>query len=464
YANEYLQKKRHLQAMFNIGKVTKESNASLHRLVDDFDRHVKMLHQLGEPTAQWSTVLEYVLCTKLPDETLRTLGASKVSAVRRYDLLERRFAKNAKLKEEYHAFMKEYLDLGHMSLVRDGDTVPAESYYLPHHPVFKESSTTTKIRVVFDGSSKTTSGYSLNDALCVGPVVQDDLLDQLLRFRTYKVALVGDIAKMYRQILLHPDDRPLVRILFRFEPQQPVETYQLNTVTYGLAPSSFLATRALIQLADDEDNAYPRAGPALRKNFYVDDFIGGAQSVEAATRLRTELAELLQKGGFELRKWTSNCVDVLHGLDEAQVGTTTKMSFDSHEAVKTLGISWVPQGDWLVFEGVCQPDDDVITKRSVLSAIAKMYDPLGMIAPIIIRAKMIMQEIWVSSRDWDESLPEDIVCKWKQFQKEIRSLSQYRMDRFILLPEARNIELHTFADASSAAYGACTYLRTCITA
>ncbi|XP_041787582.1 uncharacterized protein LOC121602893 [Anopheles merus] len=342
--------------------------------------------------------------------------------------------------------MKEYLDLGHMSLVRDGDTVPAESYYLPHHPVFKESSTTTKIRVVFDGSSKTTSGYSLNDALCVGPVVQDDLLDQLLRFRTYKVALVGDIAKMYRQILLHPDDRPLVRILFRFEPQQPVETYQLNT------------------LADDEGNAYPRAGPALRKNFYVDDFIGGAQSVEEATRLRTELAELLQKGGFELRKWTSNCVDVLHGLDEAQVGTTTKMSFDSHEAVKTLGISWVSQGDWLVFEGVCQPDDDVITKRSVLSAIAKMYDPLGMIAPIIIRAKMIMQEIWVSSRDWDESLPEDIVCKWKQFQKEIRSLSQYRMDRFILLPEARNIELHTFADASSAAYGACTYLRTCITA
>ncbi|XP_049291622.1 uncharacterized protein LOC125768263 [Anopheles funestus] len=426
---------------------------------DGYSPEERRCEQLFQTTTTRDKDGRYIVrLTRHPDFGVR-LGASKTSAKRRFELLEKRFVRNAKLKEEYHAFMKEYYELGHMRLVRDELPEPVESYYLPHHPVFKESSTTTKIRVVFDGSSKTTSGYSLNEALCVGPVVQDELLDQLLRFRTYRVALVGDIAKMYRQILLHPDDRPLVRIFFRFSTQQPVQIYELNTVTYGLAPSSFLATRALIQLADDEGDAYPRAGPALRKNFYVDDFIGGANSVEEATLLRDELAELLLKGGFELRKWTSNCPDVLRGLDESQIGTTSKMSFASHEAVKTLGISWVPQEDWLLFEGLCQPDTDVITKRSVLSTIAKMYDPLGMIAPIVIRAKMIMQEIWTYSCDWDDALPAGIVSKWKQLQQEIQSLSQYRMERYVLVPGARKIELHTFSDASTVAYGACTYVR-----
>ena len=132
-----------------------------------------------------------------PDFGLR-LGESKSGAQRRFHLLEKRFKRNSKVKEEYHAFMREYLDLGHMTAVRKGTPEPTECYYLPHHPVLKETSTTTKIRVVFDGSTKTTSGFSFNESLCVGPVVQDDLLDQLLRFRTYRVALVGDIAKMYR--------------------------------------------------------------------------------------------------------------------------------------------------------------------------------------------------------------------------------------------------------------------------
>ena len=106
-----------------------------------------------------------------------------------------------------------------------------------------------------------------------------------------------------------------------------------------------------------------------------------------------------------------------------------------------------------------QPDSAFATKRSVLSTIAKMYDPLGMMAPIIIRAKIIMQEMWVSSCDWDDPLPDCIVAKWKQFQLEVSSLTNCSMDRYVLLPNVTKMELHTFADASIAAYGACTYVR-----
>ncbi|XP_062713961.1 uncharacterized protein LOC134290779 [Aedes albopictus] len=386
------------------------------------------------------------------------LGASKANALRRFQLLEKRLERDAKLKEDYHAFMQEYLDLGHMRLVGTHEKEPAVAYYLPHHPVFKDSSTTTKVRVVFDASAKTSTGYSLNEALSVGPVVQDDLLDIMIRFRTFKVAVVGDIAKMYRQVLLHPDDRSLVRIFFRFTPSSPVQVYELLTVTYGLAPSSYLATRTLKQLADDEGEAYPLGGPALRKSFYVDDFIGGAQSVQEAIRLRTEMSELLAKGGFELRKWTSNELDVLQGLKDDQIGTQSSLEFSPNETVKALGICWEPEADTLRFDSSVDENSKPPTKRSILSAISRLFDPLGLIAPVVVKSKILMQELWLLSCGWDDPVPEQVQQKWENIRSELPKISSYRVDRYALLPNS-TIQLHTFSDASESAYGACIYAR-----
>ncbi|XP_062542528.1 uncharacterized protein LOC134210503 [Armigeres subalbatus] len=92
------------------------------------------------------------------------LGESKIGALRRFEQLERRLERDQKLKEEYHDFMREYLSLGHMRLVESDDVNHSHIYYLPHHPVIKEASTTTKVRVVFDGSARTSTGFSLNEA------------------------------------------------------------------------------------------------------------------------------------------------------------------------------------------------------------------------------------------------------------------------------------------------------------
>ncbi|XP_055622079.1 uncharacterized protein LOC129765691 [Toxorhynchites rutilus septentrionalis] len=351
------------------------------------------------------------------------IGESRNNAQRQFEHLEKRLERDPHLKEEYRKFIKEYISLGHMRLVEaDDDDAPA--YYLPHHPVVKEESTTTKVRVVFNGSAKTSTGFSLNEALCVGPVVQDDLLDIILRFRTFPIALVADIAKMYRQILVHPDDVRFQRILWRFSGKTPIQVYELLTVTYGLAPSSYLATRTLQQLAEDEGAAYPIGGPALKKNFYVDDFIGGAQSIEEAIRLRTELDELLPKGGFELRKWASNRLEVLQGLSNEQM----------------------------------QFSDAVPTKRSILSDTARLFDPLGLIAPVVVRAKIVIQELWLLSCDWDDPVPEPLRSKWESYQQELLKISEHRVDRYALLSDSV-VQMHTFADASQSAYGACTYAR-----
>ncbi|XP_053685671.1 uncharacterized protein LOC128735203 [Sabethes cyaneus] len=386
------------------------------------------------------------------------LGESKTNTMQRFVRLEKRLERNPKLKQDYHEFIQEYLNLGHMRLIEVEDNDVSKAYYLPHHPVIKEASTTTKMRVVFDGSAKTSTGYSLNDALRVGPVIQDDLFTQILRFRTYPIALVSDIAKMYRQVLVHQDDRPMQRIFWRFSSAEPIRIYELSTVTYGLAPSSFLATRTLQQLATDEGNAYPLGGPALRNNFYVDDFIGGAQTIEEAIQLRTELADLLSKGGFILRKWSSNKLAVLQGLDETQIATKSTVRFSPNETIKALGICWEPEADLLRFDSnvtshVCSP-----TKRSILSNIAKLYDPLGIIAPIVVRAKILMQELWLLSCKWDDPVPETIRQKWESFHSELTNISSYRVPRYAFLLESK-VQLHTFADASEAAYGACSYIR-----
>jgi hypothetical protein len=177
------------------------------------------------------------------------LGESYNIAKRRLLNLENRLANNTKLKNEYTHFMNEYTSLGHMEQVQDDQiNDKEEAYYLPHHAVFKEASTSTRLRVVFDASCKTSNGVSLNDVLLKGPVLQDDLIYILARFRTHNFVLSADITKMYRQFWVTKAHRIFQRILWRTNPQENIKIFQLNTVTYGTVPASFLATGCLHKL------------------------------------------------------------------------------------------------------------------------------------------------------------------------------------------------------------------------
>jgi hypothetical protein len=282
------------------------------------------------------------------------LGMSCHSAENRLLALERRLERDVTLKTEYHHFMREYEELGHMTPVisHDGNQ---PCYYLPHHPVFKESSTTTKTRVVFDGSAKTSNGLSLNDILHVGPTVQPDLYSTVLRFRTHQICFTADIAKMYRQILIHPQDRDLQRILWRYSPNDPIQEYQLNTVTYGTSAAPFLATRCLNKLAEDNHIEYPRAAQALSEEFYVDDLLSRATTLHEAVVTQQELKLLLQTAGFTLRKWASNSQDFLYLISDEEKATNHSLSFDSKDGVTTLGLQWLPKLDQLQGRATLQP-------------------------------------------------------------------------------------------------------------
>ncbi|XP_053698496.1 uncharacterized protein LOC128745446 [Sabethes cyaneus] len=403
------------------------------------------------------------------EEIIAELGSSRSIAERRYYQIERRLARDENLREQYCNFMREYQALGHMRLVSE-TTGEGNRCYLPHHPVVKEESTTTKLRVVFDASARTTSGFSLNDGLLAGPVIQNDLRAIILRSRTRQIMLVADIEKMFRQIDICPEDRCLQSILWRSNPHQPLATYELSTVTYGTKPAPFLATRTLIQLATDEAERFSLAAKAVKEDFYMDDAITGADDPTTAKELRIQLQELMQSGGFVLRKFASNCEAVLEDLpaENRSVYSTDGIHLDPNSTVKTLGLVWMPNTDVFRFKFRIQSitSDTVLTKKRILSEIASLFDPLGLIGAVITKAKIFMQSLWCLRDEdnkalaWDAKLPSNLENEWLSFHQQLPALNDLRIERLATLPNPISVQLHLFSDASEKAFGVCAYLRT----
>lgn len=224
---------------------------------------------------------KYVVCLPFKKST-HLLGNSRHKASRMLISLWNKFRTDVEYAQTYVNFMSEYEDLDHMKLVAENQPEPQPNYYLPHHGVQNAHSTTTKLRVVFNGSSSTTSKISLNDILHTGPKLQLDLLDVLIRFRQFRYVFSADIQRMYRQIKVHPQDWRFQRILWS-QSAEHIKTYELTTVTYGLACAPYLALRTMAQLVEDEKHNFPLAVPCLTKGRYVDDVFGGSDSIEMAT-------------------------------------------------------------------------------------------------------------------------------------------------------------------------------------
>ncbi|GFW70033.1 integrase catalytic domain-containing protein [Trichonephila clavipes] len=354
----------------------------------------------------------------LPFHTPPTrLGNSKQNAIRRLISVERHLISNPDKYKLYRNFIKEYLDLKHIELVPDSEINNIKSLYLPHHGVVRDTSCTTKLRVVFDASSKTSSGLSLNDLLMVGPRVQPELFPILIQFRIFSVAICADVEKMFRQIKVHEEDVDWQRILWRDSPTEPIREYRLTTVTYGTSSAPFLSTRTLRQLAIDEQENYPAASRATLSHFYVDDLLSG--------KLKA--------------------VDSKHTIKDDQ-------------PVKILGIAWLPDVDKFTFT-ITVNETDVWTKRKVLSEVAKIFDPLGWLAPSVVISKIFLQELWSHHLSWDEELPDSLARQWRTFQEQLPLLTNIKIPRCILIPQAIDVQVHGFCDSSEKAYCAVIYIR-----
>uniref|UniRef100_A0A8D8XPA3 Peptidase A2 domain-containing protein n=1 Tax=Cacopsylla melanoneura TaxID=428564 RepID=A0A8D8XPA3_9HEMI len=392
----------------------------------------------------------YVVRLPFRDETPPDLGNNIAAATDRLLKLERRFEKQPDFKNLYHANLQDYVDSGHMTLAK----TPA-SYSLTHHGVLKQSST-TRLRVVFNPAEKSHSSLpSLNESLLIGPKLQNNINDIILNFRCHPIVLLADIKQMYRGVKLDPRDWKYQQILWRFSPYEPIQTYEINRVCFGVSSSPFHALRVIKQLIKDEGDRFPAAAQVLDTDVYIDDVCTGASSVDEACQLRADLSALLGKAGFELRKWSSSHPSVLAGLDVDLLEKPHK--FGDAETIQVLGIQWDSKEDVFCYQ--VETLSDCLTKRQVLSQIARMYDLPGFLGPVVIWMKILLQQVWLQGLGWDDPLPSDMLDQWNKFVSDMPCLRELKIPRYILDTYVYPPELIGFSDASSSAMAAVVYLR-----
>ncbi|CAI6371089.1 unnamed protein product [Macrosiphum euphorbiae] len=355
--------------------------------------------------------------------------------------------------------MKEYFDMGHMREVTTEEELFKKGYYLPHHPVLKSLSLTTKTRVVFYGSARTTSGLALNDVLMRGPTVQEDIFSILVRFRKHQYVITTDIEKMFRQIMISPEDCHLQRILWRANPSEMLRTYNLLTITYGTTPASFMATQCLVTLAEEIEKENPKVAEVISRDFYMDDLMTGCDTVEECMQLQKHITVILESAKLPLRKWCSNSHLIIDNISENDKDPLFVLNLGDEDTVKSLGLCWQPSLDQFKFNIAIPLDRVTLTKRKLLSELNRVFDPLGFLGPVLIKGKIFLQHLWQKKIDWDAPLQADIQEKWRKYYSGLELLKELCIHRKCKFQSGDQLEVHGFCDASIEAYGACIYIR-----
>lgn len=393
----------------------------------------------------------------LPFKGDRTsLGDSIGNAKRRFLALERKLLADPSIKQEYDNVFIEYLQKGYLKVVGNiSMALDKPHYVIPHHGVVRKDKTTSRLRIVLDGSSPTQNGISLNDILHVGPNLQNDLFRILLRFRLRPIAISADIRQMYLRILVQEKDLCFQRLLYRFHPNDQIQVYEMTRVPFGLCCSPFLAIRSIRQLATEESARYPHASEVAMRDIYMDDLATSCQSVEEGIQLSEQLIRMFAAGGFELVKFSSNSPKIMasippeHRVSEAVV-------FSPTDELKILGLRWLPAEDKFSF--IVNPQYSQCTKRNMLSVIARLWDLLGFIAPVTLLAKLMVKSLWNENIDWDETPPSRIIKLWQNFVSELHLLQNIKLPRHVGITDDCVVSLLGFADASEVAYGGMVYV------
>ena len=380
---------------------------------------------------------------------------------------------------ECQKVIDEQLKAGIIEKVSNLDTYD-DCHYLPHRPVVRQQAKTTKVRIVYDASSKAGKGTaSLNDCLHVGPSLNPLLYDILIRFRMGSIVLTADIEKAFLNIEVDKQDRDYLRFLWCPNPSDKdpnIEVYRFCRVVFGVNSSPFLLNATLkhhLQNFKDSDSLFVSQ---MQDSLYVDDMVFSTNTLEAARDMYEKARSRMSSGGFKLRKWLSNHPDLEHEIVEkeqhisqGEITGDTQTAIANNEDTplhKILGLEWNVELDTVLFNFELTIDkvkEMKPSKREILSALAGVFDPLGLISPLQVGVKVLFQQLCKEKVGWDDEIETIFKIRWHNWIEGMKKVRSISVDRFVL----RKVEqgekdyrctLHGFCDASKDAYCAAIYV------
>ena len=386
-----------------------------------------------------------------------------MQAEKRLQQLKRRFQRSPEFADQYKTVMNDYIDKGYAVKFSEEEVTRTSrhTWYLPHHGVINPNK--SKVRVVYDAAARF-AGTALNKELLQGPLLNNSLVGVLRRFRKDQVAVASDIESMFRRVACREDDTDALRFLWwDGSLDEPPSDYKMTVHLFGKADSPCITAWALQQTAADNEAAFgEEIREIVKKNFYVDGGLFSKQSTEQAVHSSSELMRMLRKGNFRLTKFISNDKDLLAAIP-AEERTIKNLDLDKLLIERALGQQWNIDTDTFGVKTsppLARPGRD--TRRGCLSTLSSIFDPLGMIGPVLLPAKRVLQKTWQLKLHWDDKLPEDLLKDWNKWKENLTVLNHVTIPRCYFpggCSRDATFQLHHFSDASEVGYGTVSYLR-----
>ena len=308
----------------------------------------------------------------------------------------------------------------------------------------------------------TYGNISINQAVHQGPDLTNKLIGVLLRFREKPIAMIADVQAMYHQVRVTPAHRDVLRFLW-FDGDK-IATYRMCVHLFGGIWSASVASYALKRTAHDHSHMFDSGVvDAVINNFYVDDLLQSVDSDDEAVEMADQLRRLLSLRGFNLTKWTSNSRRLIQSIpEEHRAKEIQKIDIDYGDLPRerALGVSWMIQEDVLALSiGMKQP---VMTKRGLISMYSSVYDPLGIVAPYVLIARILYRQECSLDKHWDDALEPVTIRKFERWLDQLEGMKEVSVPRCVAAPDMTDvaaIQLHFFCDASEEAYAAVCYVR-----
>ena len=471
---------RCIQMLWNLETIGVEPADSVLKYTKDEQEAVDLMKQITkfEPEKRrWVTGLLW----RNPKKKVRNTNEARAQAVAKS--LERKYQKADAILAKYpsnsvsEGFMAqinkallEFLSHKFMTLASaEEKAMKKHYYYMQFHAVVDETRN-TKVRVVLNAASQSEDDKSsLNGNLYPGPVLLPSLLKTLIAFRKSAIGFTCDLSKCYLRTHMRKQDQQYLRLKWRWgNLDEDFETYVFRRLPFGISSAPFQSAFIIRENAILFEDTFPTASKIIQTSTYVDDLVSSCEDEDQCVQTIQDIVQIFGRGGYEVHKFCSNSQTVMDSLPEA-----LKCDLEQKPVQKILGCSWNTKKDSIIFpliveekksvkskKGTKLVEDHVMTRRKALSIASSLFDPQGLLSPLTLLGRNIIQDSWRlgPKLGWDDPLPPMLAQQTMDFKKSLKSLAGFELPRCLVQPGFIPNFIAAFSDGSDRGYATVVYL------